>query len=169
MRDMNVTLTDLKFGSPRSGHASLWSVPGWLLSVSSHRLSFLKAFVCLRFYYFRFLYLCVGACMGAQMSGEAGRDCQLSLGLQAIVGHLAWILGTLLKSSARALFALNQLSHLSRPCLSFFIVSVLIISIAFVPSRVSSAFSKDFLKRPVSIPDPLRIRALSTHFGETRD
>lgn len=119
MRNTNVTLSDLKLGSPRSRRASLWSVPGWLLSVSSHRLSFLKAFVCLRFYYFRFLYLCVGACIGAQMSGEAGRDCQLSLGLQAIVGHLAWMLGTLLKSSARALFALNQLSHLSSPCLSF--------------------------------------------------
>lgn len=90
----NVTLTDLMFGSPRSGHASLWSVPGWLLSMSSHRLSFLKAFVCLRFYYFSFPYLCVGVCMGAQMSGEAGRGCQLSLGLQAIVGHLAWMLGT---------------------------------------------------------------------------
>lgn len=78
------------------------------LRVLTTTFPFLKLFVCLRFYYFRFLCLCVGVCMGAQRSGEAGRDCQLSLGWQAIVGCLAWMLGTLLKSSERALFALTS-------------------------------------------------------------
>lgn len=89
------------------------------------------------------------------------------------MGRLAWMLGTLLKSSERALFALISWAISLAPAFPFFIVSVLIISIAFAPSHVSTAFSKEFPKRPASILHPLRIRALTQilerHVTETKE